>query len=254
LKGSGSFFGSTAHSAHDVTAEKMCLTSSPGKVKHYRDVGPWRRPPAETNIQRMFTGIVQLLAPVANITSQGPGKRLVVEAASLAATAAIGDSISLSGCCLTVVSRDGQQLGFDAGPETLSRTNLGRLQAGSFVNLEPALRVGDSLGGHWVTGHVDGLATLDGRQDDRDWSKFWFAVEPRWTAQMVAKGSVTLDGVSLTLVDVEAQRFSVALIPHTLAVTTLGRLAVGDTVNLETDLLAKYVEKCLAAGRAGAGA
>ncbi len=202
----------------------------------------------------MFTGIVQLLAPVAKITSQGPGKRLVVEAGPLAATATIGDSIAVSGCCLTVVSRDGHLLAFDAGPETLSRTNLGRLKAGSSVNLEPALRVGDSLGGHWVTGHVDGLATLASRQDDRDWSTFWFSVEPRWTAQMVAKGSVTLDGVSLTLVEVEAERFSVALIPHTLAVTTLGQLAPGGTVNLETDLLAKYVEKCLAAGRAGAGA
>jgi riboflavin synthase len=194
----------------------------------------------------MFTGIVRLVAPVAEVVSQGPGRRLVVEAGRLADAASIGDSIAINGCCLTVVTQDGERLGFDAGPETLARTNLGQLRAGSGVNLEPALRMGDALGGHWVTGHIDGTATLASRTDDRDWSTFWFTIAPRWTAQMVAKGSVTIDGVSLTLVDVAADRFSVALIPHTLTVTTLGRLAVGGTVNIETDLLAKYVEKCLA--------
>ncbi|HEX4143831.1 MAG TPA: riboflavin synthase [Pirellulales bacterium] len=202
---------------------------------------------AETNIQGMFTGIVRQLAPVAEVVSQGPGNRLVVEAGSLATAAAIGDSVAMNGCCLTVVDTQGGRWSFDAGPETLARTNLGRLQAGSLVNLEPALRVGEPLGGHWVTGHVDCTAALATRQDDRDWSTFWFALEPRWTAQMVPKGSVTVDGVSLTLVDVAADRFSVALIPHTLAATTLGRLAVGERVNIETDVLAKYVEKCLAA-------
>ena len=209
--------------------------------------GPWRRPAAETNIQGMFTGIVRQRAPVAEVVNQGPGKRLVVEAGPLAASAAIGDSVALNGCCLTVVANQHGRWSFDAGPETLGRTNLGRLQPGSLVNLEPALRVGDALGGHWVTGHVDCTARLASRHDDRDWSTFWFALESRWTAQMVPKGSVTVDGVSLTLVDVAADRFSVALIPHTLAETTLGQLAVGDTVNIETDLLAKYVEKCLAA-------
>jgi riboflavin synthase len=106
--------------------------------------------------------------------------------------------------------------------------------------------VGDSLGGHLVTGHVDGPGRLAVRSDAGDWSTFWFAAEPALTRQMVAKGSIAVDGVSLTLVEVQAEQFSVALIPHTLAATTLGRLAVGDSVNLETDLLAKYVEKCLA--------
>jgi len=202
----------------------------------------------------MFTGIVRQRAPVAELLSQGPGKRLIVEAGPLAAAVAIGDSVAVNGCCLTVVAQQGGRLSFDAGEETLGRTNLGRLQPGSLVNLEPALRVGDPLGGHWVTGHVDTTARLDSRTDDRDWSRFWFSLEPRWTAQMVPKGSVTVDGVSLTLVDVAAERFSVALIPHTLAETTLGRLAVGDTVNIETDLLAKYVEKCLAGGGLPRGA
>jgi riboflavin synthase len=111
------------------------------------------------------------------------------------------------------------------------------------VNLESSLRVGDSLGGHFVTGHVEALATLAERHDDRDWSTLWFSFPPEFGRYMVAKGSIAVDGVSLTLVDVEPTRFSVALIPHTLAATTLGNLRVGDKVNLETDLLAKYAQK-----------
>ena len=153
--------------------------------------------------------------------------------------------MAINGCCSTVVAIDADCLAFDAGPETLARTNLGQLQTGDSVNLESSLCVGDSLGGHFVTGHVDGRGTLDSRIDEGDWSTFWFACEPRLTAQMASKGSVAVDGVSLTLVEVESRRFSVALIPHTLWATTLGRLTVGDSVNLETDLLAKYVEKCL---------
>ncbi len=193
----------------------------------------------------MFTGLVQWLANVAEVRSAPPGRRLVVRAARLADSARIGDSVAVNGCCLTVVAVNADCLAFDAGPETLSRTNLGQLEAGDAVNLEASLRVGDALGGHFVTGHIDGRGALAARNDDRDWSTFWFAAEPRLTTQMASKGSVAVDGVSLTLVDVECERFSVALIPHTLVATTLGRLAVGDSVNLETDLLAKYVEKCL---------
>jgi riboflavin synthase len=117
--------------------------------------------------------------------------------------------------------------------------------AGSRVNIERSLRLGDSLGGHLVTGHIDGLGTLDERQDDKDWSFFWFRAARRLMRQMASKGSVTVDGVSLTLVDVEDDRFSVALIPHTLSVTTLGAMQLGDAANLETDILAKYVERQL---------
>ncbi len=193
----------------------------------------------------MFTGLVQMLGTVAAVRSAPPGRRLVVGGGALAAAARIGDSVAVNGCCLTVVAVDGEQLAFDAGPETLERTNLGRLAAGDGVNLEPSLRMGDPLGGHLVTGHIDGRGTLERRVDENAWSTFWIAAAPRLTAQMSSKGSVAVDGVSLTLVEVEAERFSVALIPHTLAATTLGRLAPGDSVNLETDLLAKYVEKCL---------
>jgi riboflavin synthase len=197
----------------------------------------------------MFTGLVQGLATVIELRPTPPAVRLVVSAAPLAG-AAIGDSIALNGCCLTVIAREGQRVSFEAGPETLARTNLGGLSPGRQVNFESSLRLGDPLGGHFVTGHVDGLGTLAARHDDRDWSTCWFACEPALTRLMASKGSVAIDGVSLTLVDVERERFSVALIPHTLAMTTLGRLAIGDPVNLETDLLAKYVDRSLQATQA----
>lgn len=193
----------------------------------------------------MFTGLVEGMAEVAAIETRSPGVRLILRHAEAAKDAAIGDSIAVNGCCLTVVARDGDTFGFDAGEETLSRTNLGRLVTGDRANIERSLCVGDQLGGHYVTGHIDAVGTLDERKDDADWSYFWFRVPRHLTRQMASKGSVAVDGVSLTLVDVEEERFSVALIPHTLQVTTLGNLASGDEVNIETDLLAKYVERQL---------
>lgn len=194
----------------------------------------------------MFTGLVQALATVMQVTPVGPGKRLSIDAPSLAEAAAIGDSIALNGCCLTVVEIAGPLLSFEAGPETLARTNLGELTSGSQVNLEPSLRAGDQLGGHYVSGHVEAVGTVDARNDDREWSTFWFRFPRELGRYIVGKGSIAVDGVSLTVVDVEPERFSVQLIPHTLAVTTLGERRLGDRVNLETDLLAKYVEKLLA--------
>ncbi len=164
----------------------------------------------------------------------------------LADGVAIGDSIAINGCCLTVVAIAGELLSFQAGDETLSRTNLGRLQPGDFVNVERSLILGERLGGHLVTGHIDAVGTLDARHDEGEWSTCWFRAPRELTRQVVSKGSIAVDGVSLTVVDVEAERFSVALIPHTLAATTLGRLTIGDPVNLETDLIAKYVARQLA--------
>jgi riboflavin synthase len=191
----------------------------------------------------MFTGIIQFLAPVTDVRDEPPGKRVQIRCPQLCRDASIGDSIAINGCCLTVVTNDGQHLAFDAGPETLARTTLGSLTAGSNVNLEPSLRVGDRLGGHFVTGHVEALGELIERADDRDWSTFWFRFPPELARYMVPKGSIAVDGISLTLVEVERDRFSVALIPHTLEVTTLGARRAGDLVNLETDLLAKYAQK-----------
>jgi riboflavin synthase len=193
----------------------------------------------------VFTGLVESLAEVASIVPEPPGVRLVIREPRIAGEAAIGDSIALNGCCLTVVAIEAGTLAFQAGEETLSRTNLGELQPGSVVNVERSLKMGDAIGGHLVSGHIDAVGTVDRRVEDADWCTMWFRVPPALTRQMASKGSIAVDGVSLTLVDVEAERFSVALIPHTLSVTTLGRRQIGDRVNLETDILAKYVEQQL---------
>lgn len=193
----------------------------------------------------MFTGIVEALGAVAKLEERPPGVRLVVRDEMIAGDVKIGDSVAVNGCCLTVVAIDGDSFSFDAGEETLSRTNLGQLSAGGRVNLERSVKVGDRMGGHFMSGHIDAQGSLDERVDDEDWSTFWFRMPKPLGKQMVSKGSIAVDGVSLTLVDVEAERFSVALIPHTLQVTTLGSLKSGDAVNLETDMLAKLVEKQL---------
>ena len=202
----------------------------------------------------MFTGLVELKAAVVEVRDEPPGKRLRISAPAIATEATMGESICVSGCCLTVVRFDGGVLEFEAGPETLARTSLGALKTGSFVNLERSLRLSDRLGGHLVTGHVDCTGTLDVRNDlgqstDSPWSEMWFRFPKQYAGQLVEKGSITVAGVSLTVVAVEVERFSVQLIPHTLAVTTLGDLKPGDVVNLETDLLAKYVERQLAFGK-----
>jgi riboflavin synthase len=197
----------------------------------------------------MFTGLVEALGVVADLQPQGPGVRLSIREATIANDAAIGDSIAINGCCLTVVAVSGDVLAFEAGSETLSRTNLGRLSPGSEVNLERSLKAGDRLGGHFVSGHIDAVGMLDQSSTEGPWSFLKFLVPGHLTRQMASKGSVAVDGVSLTLVEVEPDRFSVALIPHTLAVTTLGKLQIGDAVNIETDLLAKYVERQLSFAR-----
>ena len=197
----------------------------------------------------MFTGLVEALAAVVEVREEPPGQRLRVREAAIAAGAGVGDSIAVNGCCLTVVAVQDDTFSFQAGPETLARTNLGQLQKGGQVNLERSVKVGDLLGGHFVTGHIDAVGTLDAYEDEGEWRTCWFRFPPRLGGQMVSKGSIAVDGISLTLVDVEDERFSVALIPHTLQVTTLGELPPGGVVNLETDLLAKYVEKQLAGER-----
>ncbi len=191
----------------------------------------------------MFSGIVEALGRIAEIRSEPPGCTLVVEEPSIAAETKVADSISVNGCCLTVVETDARTMAFQAGPETLSRTNLGVLKEGSPVNLERALAVGDRLGGHFVSGHIDATGELIQKIDQGDWSDYWFSVPKEQAREMASKGSIGVDGVSLTIVASEPDRFSVALIPFTLSVTTLGSMKVGDKVNLETDILAKYVQR-----------
>jgi riboflavin synthase len=195
----------------------------------------------------MFSGIVEALGTVAELRPEPPGCTLVIREPKIASETAVADSISVNGCCLTVIETGEGTMAFQAGPETLKRTNLGDLRPGSPVNLERSLVVGDRLGGHFVSGHIDGVARLRQRKDHGEWSDFYFDVPRALSAQMASKGSVAVDGVSLTLVDCEPDVFSVALIPFTLAVTTLGSLQVGGKVNIETDILAKYVQRLVEA-------
>jgi riboflavin synthase len=189
----------------------------------------------------VFTGLVR---EVGTVESMDDG-RLLVEAPETAAGAAAGDSVAIDGVCLTVVARDGARLAFDAVPETLARTSLGALRDGSRVNVEPALRAGDALGGHYVQGHVDGVGVVRGVEREGEGRRVWFDVPAELLRYVVEKGSIAVDGTSLTVAATDERGFAVALIPHTLDATTLGELDGGDRVNLETDVLAKYVEKLL---------
>jgi riboflavin synthase len=193
----------------------------------------------------MFTGLVEALGTVEELAAAGAGRRLRVREPALAGALKLGDSVAVNGACLTVVAGGGAAFSFEVGPETLRLTNLGELRPGDRVNLERSLRVGDRLGGHFVQGHVDGLGRIAERAAQGEYETVWFSCPEALAAQMVRKGSIAVDGVSLTLVDVERHRFSVMLIPHTLAHTTLGFKGPGSAVNLETDLLAKYVFKAL---------
>lgn len=194
----------------------------------------------------MFTGLVETLGTVRQLIPAGAGQELIVETV-FAGELALGESVAVNGACLTVVERDPESCRFQLGPETIARTNLGQLRPGDRVNLERSLRLGDQLGGHMVQGHVDGVGQVSRRVADGEWIVMWFRCAPALTAQMVPKGSIAVDGISLTLVDVTSDEFSVMLIPHTLAITTLGFKQPGDPVNLETDMLAKYVARALEA-------
>ena len=191
----------------------------------------------------MFTGIVREFGTV----DAFDGSRLVVAAPETAETAAIGDSIAVAGVCLTVVANEDGRLAFDAVPETLSRTALGSLEPGDTVNVEPSLRVGDPLGGHVVQGHVDAVGRVRSATPEGDGRRIWFDAPETVVRYCIEKGSIAVDGVSLTVAAFDDDGFEVALIPHTLAVTTLGRLEPGDEVNLEADVLGKVVERLLAA-------
>ena len=191
----------------------------------------------------MFTGIVRERGRVASVEGDGNGIRIRLQAPLTAAEVAIGDSVSLNGCCLTVVEAANGTLAFDAVPETLSRSSLDGLEAGSELNVESAVRAGDPLGGHYVQGHVDGVGSVRSIEPEGDGRRIWFDAPPEVLRYGVEKGSVAVDGVSLTIAQLDETGFAVALIPHTLAATTLGTLEAGARVNLEADVLAKYVER-----------
>lgn len=194
----------------------------------------------------MFTGLVQALGAVRAAEDDGHGgRRFGVAEPSVAPELAVGESVAVNGACMTVTARQADWFLFEAGPESLAKTTLADLKPGDRVNLERALRAGDRLGGHFVTGHVDAVGRVLERTQAGEWETVWFGFPPEFGELLVEKGSVAVDGVSLTVVDALSDRFSVMLIPHTREMTTLGDRPPGSGVNLEFDLLAKHVRKLL---------
>ena len=189
----------------------------------------------------MFAGIIEEAAEIISFERSTSSCRLIVQSGLDHSHTSVGDSIAISGVCLTVVARDGGKLSFDLAEETLRRTTLGTLGKGSRVNLERSLRVGDRIAGHFVFGHVDSTLTLADRVDELGSTKLTFEFDPSFRAYFATKGSVSISGVSLTVGPVESDRFSVYIIPHTAQVTTLGAMQIGDRANLEVDMLARYV-------------
>ena len=199
----------------------------------------------------MFTGIIEATGSIRRVAPKGGGTSVSIETAKPLAALKLGESVSVNGACLTVTGMRGRQFTVELSPETLRRTTLGKATTGDRVNLERALRVGDRLGGHIVQGHVDGVGKLEAITPDREWSLYRFAAPAALVPYLVDKGSIAIDGVSLTLFECKGPRFTVALIPHTLAVTTLGRRRPGDRVNVEADILLKQIAAMLDSRRPG---
>jgi riboflavin synthase len=193
----------------------------------------------------VFTGIVRELGRIVSLEGDEEQARLVVAAPGLAPGLEIGDSVAVDGCCLTVVGLEKEAIAFDLSAETLSRSAIGSLGAGQGVNLEPAIRVGEPLGGHYVQGHVDAIGRVRSLVPEGEGVRMWIELPPEVLRYCVEKGSLTVAGVSLTVAELKDDELAVALIPHTLDVTTLGKARPGDAVNLEADVIAKYVERLL---------
>ncbi len=200
--------------------------------------------PIEREPVLMFTGLVEEVGIIRSVSPVGEGARVEIAATTVLDDVEMGASIAVNGCCLTVVEWGDDWWAADAVPETMERTNLGGLNAGDPVNLERPLAANGRYGGHVVQGHVDGTGEVVGidELDDGSW-RFTFSLPPELVNYVVEKGSIAIDGISLTVAAVTPTTFSIAIIPHTFAVTAMGRRAVGDTVNLEADVLAKYVER-----------
>ena len=194
----------------------------------------------------MFTGIVQTMGDIVAIEDRDTGRRIRIRSGELG-DRRIGDSVAVNGVCMTVVERDNDLYDFDVLAETLARSTFAKKAVGDRVNLETPLRAGDDLGGHIVQGHVDEVGTVASLVDEEGGRRMRVRVRPESTRYIVEKGSITLDGVSLTVTDVNGGEFEVALIPHTLDVTTLGEATIGHDLNVEVDVIAKYVERLVAA-------
>lgn len=197
----------------------------------------------------MFTGLVSERGQVRKVTQDGGRLRVEIEAPAIAKLLEEGDSVSVNGVCLTAVDVNRKRFSAEVVPETLARSTLGSLSKGEKVNLEPAARLNDRLGGHLVQGHVDGVARVVRIEDEDGAHRMWWSAGDELLRYMVAKGSVAIDGVSLTIVEVGRTSFQVALIPHTLEATNLGAAKVGTKANIEVDVIAKYVERLAVSGR-----
>lgn len=206
----------------------------------------YKRPPRN---KIMFTGIVEGLARVRMVDKKPDFSCISIDLARFAAGVKKGDSISVNGVCLTVTKIAGGMADFDIMHETLKKTDLGYLKAGSRVNIERSARISDRIGGHIVLGHVDGIGRIEKKEYSEDNCFMWICVSEKSAAQMVEKGSVAIDGVSMTIVDLTKNSFSVGLIPHTLRMTTLGFKDIGDKVNIEVDYVSKLVKKYVEAMR-----
>ena len=193
----------------------------------------------------MFTGIVRELGTVVGADDAGGGRALLVRASATAGRTSPGDSVAVNGCCLTAAAIDGDSISFHAVPETIARTTLGGLERGAAVNVEPALRAGEELGGHYVQGHVDAVGRIQSVEAEGEGLRVFVEAPESVLRYCVEKGSVTVDGVSLTVAELVEDAFAVALVPHTLVATTLSDLRPDQAVNLEADVLAKYVERLI---------
>jgi riboflavin synthase len=194
----------------------------------------------------VFTGIVRERGRVVSLAGGGDGLHIEIEASETAALTAIGDSVDVNGCCLTATAVQDGRFSVTAIPESLARSTLGELSEGDEVNLESPLRAGEPLGGHFVQGHVDDVGRVTAVEEEGESRRVWIEAAPEVLRYCVEKGSITVDGVALTITALRNDAFEVALVPHTLEVTTLGSLGPGDQVNLEVDVLAKYVERLVA--------
>lgn len=193
----------------------------------------------------MFTGLIKAICTVKSAYTISGGMHLTVDLGKLAEESKIGDSIAINGVCLTVAQLRGGLADFEVSSETLTKSTLGKLKSSSSVNTEPAMKATDRFGGHIVQGHIDGVATIKAIGRQGQFADIKFAANPKLLAQMVGKGSVAVDGISLTIANIEKNSFSVSIIPETLKKTTLGRAKIGDTVNIETDIIIKTIKKQL---------
>jgi riboflavin synthase len=201
----------------------------------------------------MFTGLIEDVGRVVRLERRGKAACLAVSTALPATGFSLGDSVAVNGVCLTVTSIEGAQLSFDVSPETLGRSSLGRLSAGAAVNLERALRLSDRLGGHIVTGHIDCMASVAGRREESGNTIFSFTIPAEMSRYVIDKGSVAIDGISLTVNSASDSGFTVNIIPHTAEKTTLKLRKPGDMVNIETDIIGRYVERLLGGKTAAPG-